>query len=251
MPTSPTSHPRASAPHNRQASTSLRWATTSTRSTIPQAHSARTRSTLRYTPRTATTDPSVTRETCILPSSEHAVCDRLLDDFLNLRTASENASAPWASTHLTISPTGLGAVRVGMTLAQAQTAAGATFDGRGDGFAYSQARAAGFAHDFVGLGIGTEKVVCVGAEIFDSVGLRQTVATPEGFLLGGTVQQLLSMYGTNAHFVAAPASGMTTNAGYVVDIAGGRLAFVVDQSRTRIVEIAGGGPDLTPNTCTG
>ena len=41
-------------------------------------------SVLRYTPKTATTDASVIRETCILPASQAGVCDALLDEFLAL-----------------------------------------------------------------------------------------------------------------------------------------------------------------------
>ena len=80
---------------------------------------------------------------------------------------------------------------------------------------------------------------------------EQTVSTPEGFQLGDTVQRLLAVYGSRAHYVAAPPSGMTTNAGYVVDETDGNLAFAVDPATQRIFEIAGGGTDIGPNSCTG
>ncbi|MDQ1466037.1 MAG: hypothetical protein QOH10_452, partial [Actinomycetota bacterium] len=41
-------------------------------------------SVLVYRPRTATTDASVLRETCILPAAQRAVCDTLFDEFLAL-----------------------------------------------------------------------------------------------------------------------------------------------------------------------
>jgi hypothetical protein len=44
-------------------------------------------SVLRYTPKTATTDASVIRETCILPASQASVCDALLNEFLALNPA--------------------------------------------------------------------------------------------------------------------------------------------------------------------
>lgn len=158
----------------------------------------------------------------------------------------------WTSRQLTITPTSLGAVRVGMTRSEAQAAAGVSFDGSGDGFVYSTRRPAGFPHDYVGLGAPNDTVVCVGASIFDrSTALQQAISTPEGFRLGDTVERLLGVYGTRAHFVPAPATGMTTNAGYVVAESGGKLAFVVDLARKRIVEIAGGGPGVGPNSCTG
>jgi len=169
-----------------------------------------------------------------------------------IRVCTHRTSDRWTSRQLTITPRSLGAVRVGMTIEEAQTAAGLFFDGRGDGFWYSTQRPAGYPHDFVGQGGPSGAVVCVGAELFDaSPRLLQTVSTPEGIRLGDTVQRLLSVYGSRARYVSAPASGMTTNAGYVVTESDGNLVFVVDRANRRIVEIAGGAADLGPNTCTG
>jgi hypothetical protein len=161
-------------------------------------------------------------------------------------------SGKWTSRRLTITPRSLGAVRVGMTLGQAQTAAGGLlFDGLGDGFAYpTKGLPADYPHDFVGLSGPHDSVGCVGAETVDaSTRPTQTISTPEGFELGGTVQHLLAVYGTRARYVAAPVQGMTTNAGYVVAEPGGKLAFAVRGSL--VFEIAAGGSSIGPNSCTG
>jgi hypothetical protein len=206
------------------------------------------RSILRYVRKTAQTDASVVRETCILPSSERTVCDALFAEFLSLQPT------PWTQPALTIGPTSLGAVGVGDNLFVAQESAGQTFDGAGDGFEYSQAQMNSGLHLYVGIAPGgtnvnNERVACVGAELFPPRISTQRVTTPEGFVLGGTVQQLLAIYGTRATYVAAPPTGMTTNAGYVVHERGGALAFAVHANT--VFEIAGGASDITPNSCTG
>lgn len=158
----------------------------------------------------------------------------------------------WTESRLTITPSSLGAVRVGMTKSEAQTASGVAFGGTGDGFVYPTKLPAGYPHDYVGLAAPNDTVVCVGASIFDqSTPPRPQTSTPEGVRLGDSVQQLIAVYGTRAHFVPAPKTGMTTNAGYVVAESGGNLVFVVNPAQTKIVGIAGGGSDLGPNSCTG
>lgn len=136
-----------------------------------------------------------------------------------------------------------------MTLDEAQFAAGVKFDGRGDGAYYPTSLPAGFPHVFVNLGTGTT-VACVGAEIGPSDTIAQTVVTPEGFRLGDTVAQLQAVYGTRARFSPAPPTGLSPRAGYVVDEAGGTLAFYVDSANTRVLGMKGG-PGVTPSTCSG
>jgi hypothetical protein len=201
------------------------------------------RSILRYVSRTAQTDATVVRETCILPASQHNLCDTLFAEFFALQPT------PWNQPTLTISPTALGAVTLGDNLSVAQEAAGETFDGTGDGFYYSRAHDGTGLHLFVGVSTG-KTVHCVGAELIISPHApKQRVVTPEGFTLGGTVQQLLGIYGSRARYVPAPSGGMTTNAGYVVKEGVGALAFAVHQNK--VFEIAGGPATITPNTCTG
>jgi hypothetical protein len=158
---------------------------------------------------------------------------------------------PWSSKQLTITPHSLGAVVLGMTLAQAEHAAGHTFDGMGDGFAYSNEMPSGYPHDYVGLvGLDADPVVsCVGAEASTS---SQVVVTPEGFRLGQSVLQLKAVYGSRAVFVPPPANpGMTDFQGFVVDEHAGALVFVTDQAGEYVVGIMGGPVGINPNSCTG
>jgi hypothetical protein len=188
-------------------------------------------------------------------------------------TQSSIGTGPWSDRALTITARSLGGVHLGMNRNEAQVAAGYAFDTGGDGFVYPTTLPAGFPHDYVGVtGLsGHESVVCVGASLRNgSKPSSQTISTPEGFRLGDTVQRLKAIYGSRARYVPAPSSGMTTNAGYVVDEAGGHLAFVVGRSLTNwsppadrasgvVVEIAGStisdplrfGRPFGPNSCTG
>lgn len=151
----------------------------------------------------------------------------------------------WTARRLTITPTSLGGVRVGMTLAEAQAAAGAAFDAAGDGYSYPSTLPAGYPH----LYVGRDPVDCVGAE---GASTAQAVATPEGFRLGDSVRALLAVYGSRARYVPAPTGGgMTDYAEYIVAEAGGNLVFMVDPAGQRVTGIAGGGSGLDPNSCTG
>jgi len=165
-------------------------------------------------------------------------------------TSPSSGAEPWSGQQLTITPQSLGGVRVGMTLDEAQQAAGYAFDGTGDGAYYSTTVPAGFPHLFVRLDQRGD-VSCVGAEISDQASIPQAISTPEGFRLGETVPRLQAVYGARARFVPAPAGGISPRAGYVVTEAGGALAFYVDNTNTRILGIKGGGTDLTPSSCSG
>ena len=161
-------------------------------------------------------------------------------------TATASNNGLWTDSALTITPNSLGAVQIGMSLSQAQQSAGVNFDGAGDGFSYPTTLPAGYPH----LYVGGQTVDCVGAGSIDPTP-TQTVSTPEGFVLGGSVQSLLSIYGSRAAYEPAPTSGgMTDNAGYVVAENSGDLVFVVGLNGTTISEIAGG-QSIGPNSCTG
>jgi hypothetical protein len=118
-------------------------------------------------------------------------------------TSTIAASAPpatsglWTAAQLIITANSLGAVQVGMTLGQAQTAAGLTFDGAGDGMYYPTSLT---DHLYVGVLSGTT-VSCVGVSKSQSAESQQTIATPDGFQLGGSVQSLLTIYGSSAKYV--------------------------------------------------
>jgi hypothetical protein len=159
---------------------------------------------------------------------------------------------PWSGTRLTITPRSLGAVRVGMTLAQAQSSAGVVLDGRGDGAFYPTRLPTGFPHLFVRQdAYPTDAVTCVGAEVGDPATNPQQISTADGFRLGDTVARLKAIYGSRAHYSPAPSSGISPRAGYVVTEAGGSLAFSVDATNTRIVGIMGAASNLTPSSCSG
>ncbi len=169
----------------------------------------------------------------------------------------------WRATHLTITPTALGSVQAGTTLAQAQFAAGIAFDGQADGAFYPTKLPSGFPHLFVHLSPGVDgKIICVGAEIDPGGTNPQTVETPEGFRLGGTVEQLQAIYGSRLLYRPAPTGGISPHAGYVVQEPTGDLAFLLDNTRARIVGIKGAPPiaisvggtafyRLTPSSCNG
>ena len=156
----------------------------------------------------------------------------------------------WSGAQLTITPRSLGRVTVGMTFDQAQTASGVAIDGAADGAFFPTALPSGFPHLFFNEHP-SNAVSCVGAELADLATIPQTVSTPEGFRLGGTVHQLLAVYGSRATYSDAPPSGISPRAGYVVTEPGGNLAFDVDPTTSRVYGIKGGGTDLTPSACNG
>ncbi len=200
---------------------------------------------------TTTTNPAPTT-TAPLPTSTSSSTSTTTSTTTQPQTGT---SERWTDSVLTITPQSLGAVRIGMTLPEAETAAGVPFDGAADGAFYPTSLPTGFPHLFVNEDP-SNLVSCFGAEIGDPTALPivsapQTVSTPEGFHLGDTVAQLLAIYGTRAHFLQAPAGGISPRAGYVVAEPDGNLAFYVDNSSTRILGIKGGDSALTPSSCSG
>jgi hypothetical protein len=163
-------------------------------------------------------------------------------------TQPANRDGRWMGLQLTITQQSLGSVRVGMSLDQAQVAAGLTFDGRGDGAVYPRVLPAGYPHLYVGEGP-TNTVACVGAEIAYADTPPQTVVTLDGLHLGDPEQRLLAIYGSRAVYVPKPLGGLAPSAGYVVTEADGNLAFMVFNAR--VVGIKGGAHDLTPSNCSG
>jgi hypothetical protein len=166
--------------------------------------------------------------------------------------AAPRGNGTWRSPVLVITPQSLGAVRVGMTTAQAQTAAGVTLDDVGDGFNHAVHLPTGSADLWAGEGGTTQAntvVYCVAAYGLDS---KQVVETPEGFKVGESVQQLKAIYGSRAVWVPDPGPfGMTPQAGFEVAEDGGHLVFWQDDSGEYITGIAGGNDTLTPSDCTG
>jgi hypothetical protein len=160
------------------------------------------------------------------------------------------APGSWTSAFLVLSPSGLGDVKTGMSLTQAQAAAGETFNASGDGFAYEEPTPPYFADLWVG--IDPDGVRCVGAaEPARGLSFYQSVVTPEGFALDGTVQQLLAVYGSRAKYVPNPGSGLDPVAGYVVDEGTGRLVFWLTPDGHSVIGMAAGDDTLEPSYCLG
>ncbi len=159
--------------------------------------------------------------------------------------------AAWTSQALTITPTSLGTVKVGMTLTQAEFAARVTFGNFGDG--YASASPKGNPVLFVGGGVGTPAapgtVKCVGASLDPARAAGQVVETPEGVHLGDAASRVVAVYGSAAHLVPAPTSGINPVPGYVVPQTTGNLAFVIKNDT--VTEIEGGDASLQPSSCTG
>jgi hypothetical protein len=194
---------------------------------------------------TTTTNPTPTTAATTTPSTSTSTSS----PSATTTTTRPTTEGRWTDARLTITPVSLGSVRIGMTFPEAETAAGAPFDGHGDGAYYPTSLPTGFPHLFVNLGAGN-LVSCFGAEIANTA-TPQVVQTADGFRLGDTVQQLLAIYGSRAHFMQASAGGISPRAGYVVAEPDGRLAFYVDTTGTRILGIKGGGVDVTPSSCNG
>ncbi len=169
-------------------------------------------------------------------------------------TSASPPSAPdaaWTSPSLTISPTSLGPVKVGMSLPQAEFVAGLTFGNFGDGFASASPK--GNPTLVVGGGVGTPTspgtVKCLAASLDTSRAAVQVVQTAEGVHLGDAASQVVAVYGSAAHFVAAPTSGVHRVPGYLVAQSTGSLAFVTNNGI--VTEIEGGDASLQPSSCTG
>lgn len=154
-------------------------------------------------------------------------------------------SGLWSDAHLAITPTSLGAVKIGMSLQAAKDAAGVFIDVSGDGYYDSTQLPPGSLH----LYVRGSTVTCVG--VGTSGTATQRVVTAEGVAVGDPVSKVLATYSSRVKFVPAPAGGgMTSNSGYVVSSPGGDLVFIIDDHNQTVGQIAGG-PHETPNSCTG
>lgn len=163
------------------------------------------------------------------------------------------ANAPWTARNLIITPASLGAVRNGMSVAQAQRAAEVPFPGSGDGAYYPIFSAAHAPHLYLRPGGSSNFPACIGA-LGDGKG-TPVVRTAEGFPLGGTVTELKALYGRRLEYVPMPSGGgLAPRAGYVLVEPSGTLVFAVDPAAgadPRITEIAGSTRPLTPSGCPG
>lgn len=134
----------------------------------------------------------------------------------------------WATaTSLIITPDSLGAVRVGMSQAQAQAASGEPLSIYGDGFWGPASQETGRPPGSTGLGgvLGSREFVdCLVATGNSSDVPR--VSTTAGVRLGDTIRKLLRIYGSSAHYYpASPHGGISPAPGYVVNTSAGDLSF--------------------------
>lgn len=159
------------------------------------------------------------------------------------------AGAAWTAKSLIITPAYLGAVKNGMTLTQAETAAGLPFPGFGDGAYYPTFTSPDAPHLYLVPHGEAPFPACIGAQ-GDGKG-TPTVSTAEGFRLGDTVTRLKEIYGDQLSYARAPTSGMSPKAGYVLTEPTGTLIFAVDATATKITEIAASLDPLTPSGCPG
>ena len=154
----------------------------------------------------------------------------------------------WTEPSLTITPASLGAVRTGMTVGQAELAAGVGLVEVGNGVWSNQRVVAGqyVAEGDAGLSLVFGKA---GVSCLDAAGAPTTdVATPEGVHLGDTVKRLLHVYGSSLTYVPASQQGINPAAAYVLHGSAGNLVFWFDSAGT-ITEIAAG-PAAAPGvTC--
>ena len=146
----------------------------------------------------------------------------------------------WTSPTVTITSRSLGAVTIGMTLAQASAYTGVPLQQVGDNFFYP----GGSSNSGLYVG-GLTRVQCLGATLS---GYGPTVVTSRGFPLGGTLAELKATYGPSLAFVPAPSSGYFPVPGYIVAFSDGNLAFRVSHGIVTQIEA---GPGVRPSSCTG
>jgi hypothetical protein len=147
------------------------------------------------------------------------------------------AGQPWTSGMLTITQRSLGAVTIGMTIRQASAAAKHQLTQVGDGVYYPKHETSRGLSLLGGPG-GT--VSCVSAA---DTGYGPVVTTRQGFVLGGTLSQLKTVYGRRLRFVPTRDSGPAPRPGYVVSFSNGNLVFWVHNGT---VDGIAGGPGLLP-----
>jgi hypothetical protein len=148
------------------------------------------------------------------------------------------AGQPWTSGMLTITQRSLGAVTIGMTIRQASLAARHQLAQVGDGVYYPKKQ---ISRGLSLLGNPRGTVSCISAA---DTGYGPVVTTRQGFVLGGTLSQLKTVYGGRLRFVPARNFGPAPRPGYVVSFPNGNLVFWVHNGT---IDGIAGGPGLMPS----
>jgi hypothetical protein len=107
----------------------------------------------------------------------------------------------WTDPIVLITPTSLGAVKIGMSLAEASAAAGVRIEPVGDG-----------VNSALGQGHGPElymQIDCVGASGGAGASMTQVVETPERVRLGDSADRITAVYGDRAQYVPQLSGGRT------------------------------------------
>jgi Ca-activated chloride channel family protein len=152
------------------------------------------------------------------------------------------SSGNWSDPLVFITPTALGAVQLGMSQADAQTAAGVPFTGQGDGAHYPDALPGG-PELFWTAG-------CLGAGGQPASASVQAVRTTEGVQIGDDVAKLTGTYGAQLRYVPAPNGGRVSVEGYVIDYPQSTMAFKVNDDHVVGITIGPRGHN-DPSDCGG
>ncbi|MEP9395359.1 hypothetical protein ABLE92_25300 [Gordonia sp. VNQ95] len=152
-------------------------------------------------------------------------------------SAAAQNSGSWTGTTLTITPTSLGVVKVGMTIEQADAATGLTFENKGDGQRGPELSGQN------SLAVRGDPITCVEASGNSPTG--PTVMTEKGITLGDPESKVTAAYPDATPLAAG---GPFARPGYLVTLPGGQLAINVEEG---IVDRIAGGPDASGTTCPG
>ncbi|MGW5524863.1 hypothetical protein [Gordonia sp. NPDC003950] len=152
-------------------------------------------------------------------------------------SAAQN-SGSWTGGTLTITPTSLGVVKVGMTIEQADAATGLTFENKGDG-----QRGPELSGQNNSLAVRGDPITCVEASGNSPTG--PTVMTQKGITLGDPESKVTAAYPDATPLAAG---GPFARPGYLVTLPGGQLAINVEDG---IVDRIAGGPDASGTICLG
>jgi hypothetical protein len=151
----------------------------------------------------------------------------------------------WHSSFLSLSETYLGNVKVGMNITEASAAAQEKLIEIGDGLVSNVkiVNNTAVTEGDPGLASGTKGPNNDSATLtYFCAGLLKgspEVVTPEGFVLGWTVQQLKALYGPLLQYVPARTGGINPDAAYVVHGGAGNLVFW-PSGNGKIVNMASG-----------
>ena len=168
-----------------------------------------------------------------------------------------SAGAKWDAPQLLLTTTSLGAVKAGMTTAQAEAAGGEKLIPIGDGM-YANEKVVNNAYVTVGdpgleASVNSAKSGNSGNVVtyFCAFGPATAhgapvVTTPEGWTVGGDLASLQAVYGSKLVYVPARTGGINPSAAYTVSEDGGTFVFYPSgTSGSSLVNMVQAGPGAT------